>query len=692
MAVSLRSTSCYGSPVLKILFVLVTAILPAIAEEIPLRTLEAVRSLSREETAKGLQVEIEGAVIFVDPREPGIIVYDGTASCWFGAKTPFPDDLKPGSKVRATGRTNLSSYFPNVAEAKAVALGQGNLPEPRPVTRRDLFLPSIDSQWIEIEAVVVGTEEGGLAFTLVVDIDGSIFKADVPLEADTAERVAALMQRRVKLRGIVGTVFNDSYQMTGRHFLIPSFDQIIPIESELREGTSPLKQIAALLQNDQAPDEVTRVTGVVTQLAAGGFYLRDETASTFVHASGNAVHLPGSQVEVEGYASVAPFRPMLRAEKVSMIGKAVLPEPLPLDPSLGIRPILQNERVVIDCEFLAKLEGPHETVMQCRSGDRYFETWLPGPKRYEKALQPYDILRLTGIYEVTTTHPMPRTEWADGFRIHLPGPEAIVLLQTAPWWTSERVLTALGIAIAIILAFFVWTSVLRRRVAAQKAMITRQIERGVVKDERQRIARELHDTLEQELTGLSMQLENATDEVGQENGAAHRSLTLVHRMLQHCRLEARASVSDLRNPDLLARDLPEAMQAALNEQVLEAGAAFEFSLEGSPRPLRSTTQNHLLRIAREAMTNALRHGRPSRIRCILKYAPEGVIVAVEDDGCGFESSKAPPAGHFGLTGMRERANKIHAQFSIIANPGTGTIIRVYLPYSSPEAFPRERKF
>lgn len=422
---------------LKVLFVFLPAILPAFAEEIPLRTPEAVRSLSREESAKGLQVEIEGTVIFVNPNGRGIIVHDGTASCWIGATPPFPDDLKPGSRVRATGRTNPDSYFPNLADAKVVVIGQENLPEPCQVIRRDLFLPSIDSQWIGIEAVVVGTEAGGHNFTLVVDIGGSTFKADVPLQADTAERVAALMQRRVKLSGVVGTVRSEIYQMTGRHFFIPSFDQIIPIEGNVRERTSPPEKIAALLQIDHAPNEVTRVTGVVTQRAAGGFYLRDETASTFVHASGNAVHPPGSLVEVEGLAAVAPFRPMLRAAKVRRLGKSVMPEPLRLDPAFGIRPNLQNERVVIDCEFLAQLEAPQETVLQCRSGDRYFETWLLGPTRYEKNLRSYDKLRLTGIYEVTTTHPMPRTEWADGFRIHLVGPEAVVILQSAPWWTSD---------------------------------------------------------------------------------------------------------------------------------------------------------------------------------------------------------------------------------------------------------------
>lgn len=677
---------------LKTLLALLALISPVYAEEPPLRTLAAVRALSHEEAAKGMPVEIEGTVIFADPNDLGIIVHDGTASCWFGAKTPFPDDLESGSRVRATGRTESGSYFPNIAEAKAVVLGQGNLPEPRHVTGRDLFSPLLDSQWIEIEAVVIGTEEGGLAFTLVVDIEGSTFKADVPMEEDTAKRVAAVMQQRVKLRGIVGTVFNENNQMTGRHFFIPSFDQIILAGTKLPETPLPMKKIAELLQNDHAPNEMTRVTGMVMQQTAGGFYLRDETASAFVHASGNAVHPLGSQVEVEGFAAVAPFRPMLRAAKVRMIGKGELPAAIRIDPSSGIQPNLQNERVVIDCEFLAKLEGPQETVLQCRAGDKYFETWLPGPIRYEKKLKPRDILQLTGIYEVTTTHPMPRTEWADGFRIHLAGPESVVLLRTAPWWTLEREFMALGIAVAVILAFFVWTGVLRRRVAAQREIIIQQVERGVVKDERQRIARELHDTLEQDLTGLSMLLENATEEVGEENGRACRSLTLVHRMLQHCRLEARASVSDLRNPDLLARDLPEAMQAALNDQVGETSAAIDFSVAGPPRPLRSTTQNHLLRIAREALTNALRHGKPSRIRCLLSYAPEGVTLEMEDNGNGFDSSKASPAGHFGLTGMRERANKIQAQFSLISNPGTGTKIRVYLPYSSPEALPRERKF
>jgi signal transduction histidine kinase len=163
-------------------------------------------------------------------------------------------------------------------------------------------------------------------------------------------------------------------------------------------------------------------------------------------------------------------------------------------------------------------------------------------------------------------------------------------------------------------------------------------------------------------------------------------------MLQHCRLEARASVSDLRDPNLLVRDFPEALRESLTHQVDQIGTHLDFSAAGPSTPLRATTQNHLLRIAREGVSNALRHGKASQVRCHLTYSAEGVALEIADNGCGFDASQAVPVGHFGLTGMAERANKIQAQFSLISNPGSGTKIRLYLPYSSPEALPRLSKF
>jgi signal transduction histidine kinase len=662
------------------------------SEVLPLRSIESVRSLSQEEAAKRLKVEIEGTVLFVYSKHRAIILHDGTGSCWVGASSPLNDNIKYGSRVRVTGETYIdSSYLTNIRGATAEYLGEGSIPEPRQASAQDLFSQWIDTQWIQIEALVVGTQEDGLAFTLVLDIAGKIFKADVPLEPDSAQRAAVLMQRRVVFRGVGGTVVNESRQMTDRHFLIPSFDQIIPIETKTSEVLPPSRKIANLLQSDNSPNDVSRVIGTVTQVQKGGFYLRDETASTFVYASGSDVYPAGSQVEVEGFANVSAFRPVLRAWRVDLIERGEKPAALPLTGGLEIQPILHNELVTIDCEFLAMRGGPKETILQCRRGDTYFEAWLPQFDPILSEIKPRDTLRLKGIYEVTTTHPIPRIEWANGFQMNLAGPDAIKILKRAPWWSLDRLLWALGMAMAAILLILVWTNLLRRRVAIQTKIISRQVERSAIKDERQRIARELHDTLEQDLTGLSMQLENALDEIGMVNGPTNRSLTLVHKMLRHCRLEAHASVSDLRNPKLLLKPLAEAMKESLEEKAQETGVSLDFIVEGEPRMLRSTTQNHLLRIAREALNNAHRHGKASRVVCHLSYTAKGVTLEVEDNGRGFDSNHPPPAGHFGLIGMRERANKIHAQFSLTSTPGKGTKIQIHMPYTSPEAVTRERK-
>jgi signal transduction histidine kinase len=687
-----------GAVILRIVALLWMLCLMAGAEGGKLKALAEIRALSHEQASAQLPVEVEGTVIYFDREtknigDPeGLILHDGTAGCYASSQLLFSerDRIHPGTRIRIRGRTKPNSFFPNIGNAEVEILGQGNLPEPSRIGGRELFNRPVDSEWVEVEAVVVGVEPGGLAFTLVVEIDGRTFKAEVPKTKDAQQRAATLMQRRVRLQGVVGTIFNESRQLTGRHFFVPSFDHFIPVESAIPGGSAPLRAINSLLLSDHDIDTPVRVRGVVTQSGSDGFYLRDETASTYVQAAESSGYPAGSQVEIEGFAAVAPFRPFLRAARIERLGETALVAPLRLQSPKKIDAAMHHERVVVDCVFLTLRQGLQETVLQCRKGNNYFEAWLPAPVGPSLSLRPGDQMQLTGIYEVTTTRPMPRIEWADGFRLKLPGGSAVVILATASWWTTERVLMAFGLALAALCVVFIWGWQLRRRVAAQSVIIARQIEQGVIKDERERIARDLHDTLEQDLTGLSMQLGNLAPALDGDLNLAHQQLSLARRMLQHCRSEARASVSDLRNLHLLKRSLPDAMREALPNAAAGSKAVFHFELNGTPQPLRANTQNHLLRIAREAVFNAARHADPDRIEVRLAYDSDGVILEVKDDGKGFDTTRKPPAGHFGLVGMGERANKIHAAFSIESTPGAGTTLRVQLPWSSPVAHPRSR--
>ncbi len=669
------------------------------AAQAPITSIADLRALPYEQAAENLPVDVTGIVTYFDPNvrhmgDPeGLVLHDGSAGSYASSSLPFPgrDRIRPGTRIRVTGVSNPRSYFPNIKNASVEVLGQGELPAPRPLGGRDLFSHTADSDWVEIEAVVVGVEPRGLAFTLVLEIDDRIFKAEIPETKDIQRRAAGLMQRRVRVQGVVGTIFNEALQLTGRHFFVPSIDHIIPLEGRLHAGDAPVQAIASLLQSSYNIEQLVRVRGVVTQSGDSGFYLRDESASTYVQAAEAAEYAPGSIVEVEGFAAVAPFRPVFRAARIQRMGETSLPAPALFDAAKGIDAVLHNDRVAVDCTFVALLLGLEGNVLQCSAGGTVFEAWLPVANRLAHSLKPGDRLRLTGIYEVTTSRPMPRVEWADGFRMHLARGGGIEILARAPWWTPERVLLAFGLAVAVLCIALIWGWQLRRRVAAQSAVISRQIEQGVIKDERERIARELHDTLEQELTGLSIQLGNLAPALDGDPQLAHQRLALARSMLQHCRNESRSSVSDLRDPHLLQRALPDAMRESLPAIASACEARFQFELHGTPQPLRATTQNHLLRIAREAVCNAARHATPRRIEVHLTYDSGAVTLEITDDGVGLDTSRKPPAGHFGLIGMRERANKIHAEFSLESTPGTGTKIRVRLPWSSPVAHPRPRK-
>ena len=114
--------------------------------------------------------------------------------------------------------------------------------------------------------------------------------------------------------------------------------------------------------------------------------------------------------------------------------------------------------------------------------------------------------------------------------------------------------------------------------------------------------------------------------------------------------------------------------------------AVEAVVEGQPRRLPGKIETNLLRIAQEAVTNALKHGKPSRVILCLSFVEQGVELHVEDDGAGFdfEQAMALSAGHFGLLGMRERAERIHAGFKIQSAPGKGTTIKVAADDNLPE--------
>ncbi|MCE3288894.1 MAG: hypothetical protein K0R83_906, partial [Caulobacter sp.] len=196
--------------------------------------------------------------------------------------------------------------------------------------------------------------------------------------------------------------------------------------------------------------------------------------------------------------------------------------------------------------------------------------------------------------------------------------------------------------------------------------------------ERERIARELHDTLLQGVQGLILRFQLIAEELPR-NRPQRRAMEAALDEADTVLGEARDRVQDLRMTDLEAGDLDAALgQLAQSEAGPPPVGVF---VEGEARPLERIAFDELFQIVREALVNARRHAGATCIEIRVRYAPGWLTVAVADDGMGVapEVLKAGRAGHFGLTGMRERARRISARLRIESGPGAGTRVEIGLP-------------
>jgi signal transduction histidine kinase len=646
----------------------------------PLATLSAVRALTAEEAGAGLAVRVEGVVLGIEPgSRVHFFLHDGEAGCFVKVRGGQPGGLAPADRVLVVGTTDPLGFYPSIRDARVTPLGRGGHPPPvRPGPSR-LFAPELDSAWVDVPAVITGYEAGDDRFTLSVEVHGLPFKAELPLEPDSAVRASVLLLRPARLHGVMGTIFNHQRQMTDRHFFVPSLDFILPLAGAGPEEAPQPRSIARLLAGDTGPHLRVRIVGTVTQTAAGGFYLRDDSGSTFVQAAGGLAVAPGQVVEVEGYAAVAPFRPVVRASRVAATGILSAVAPIPFDPPAADPAPLHAERVTLVAEFLGSHRGRRETILQFQSGGRFFEALLPGDAGPAAKPRPGDRVRLDGICELTTTHALPRPAWVDGFRIHLPAGGGLAIVARAPWWNTRRLLMALGLTSGAAATGLLATWVLRRQVKHQLAVISGRLRAEAVAGERDRMARELHDTLEQQLSGVALQLDSLDHAVRENPAAATETLSLARRMLRFTRAEARRSVWDLRSQVLEEEGLAAALRALGETTAAAGGPRVEVQVTGAGGVLPPRVDFHLLRIAQEAATNALKHARARRIDIHLDHQPARVALTIRDDGDGFDpaaAGQARPAPHFGLLGMRERAARIGALIEVDSAPGRGCTVRV----------------
>jgi PAS domain S-box-containing protein len=214
--------------------------------------------------------------------------------------------------------------------------------------------------------------------------------------------------------------------------------------------------------------------------------------------------------------------------------------------------------------------------------------------------------------------------------------------------------------------------------AIQLTRLSVQSRQSAVTAERNRMARDIHDTLAQGFTGVIIQLEAAGEAMSQSRTEiVSDHLNQAGDLARESLREARRSVQALRPQALDEKQLSEALKDLVKKMTSGTTVKAEFTSQGEQQKIPPEWETELLRIGQEVLTNVLRHARASQFNVMLVFDSREIRLNLRDDGCGFDPKRRHEG--FGLQGMRERAEGMGGQFSIESANGKGTMISIILP-------------
>lgn len=636
---------------------------------------DQVRQLTVEQAALGYRVRVRG-VVTDDVPAPDFFVQDSTAGVYVeGAKSAtFPHHF--GDLIEVEGITGPGKFAPVIVETKSRVLGKADVPKTRVYSFDELSDGQLDSQWVRVRGIVraisidrTSWRETTLAMRVASGGGQVTVRVPIPSEQDFSPWVDS----EVLLEGVCGSLFNAQRQLSAVLLYVPRLSLVTVESHALPVPISSLLTFAPGLGIQHR----VRVRGVVGYQQLGkALFLQAEGRGLRVLTEQDTKLNVGDVVDALGFPTTGESAPVLKDAMVYRVGSQAPLIPVPLDLRV---PWERYDGAFVETEalLLGRDPQPDGTRLLLQQGQSVFDATLSPAERADHLLSvPLNSqVRVTGICLVQSGG-----LWAvpQSFRILLRSPQDLVVLHAPSWWTVRHTLWVLGIAIGALMLVTAWIVVLGRRLREQMDLIRQKIRSGAVLQERNRIARELHDNLEQGLAGITMQLDLAVDCFQQAPNVAREALEAARNMSRHSMVDARRSVWDLRCDLLEQGDLVSALRQTV-QPVSRDGVKVDVSVTGDPVRLPTSIEMNLLRIGQEAVANAVKHGRPRMVNARLQFDEHKVRLSVTDDGRGFHPQDGAPSGHFGLLDMQERARSMGCILQVESEPERGTTVVVEIP-------------
>lgn len=658
----------------------------------PIESIGEILKKGHEPGYEGRRVHVTGVVTYSEPNWRLTFIQDATGGIYiFGDRQVLTEQgVAPGRLVTVKGRIGRGRMRPiivgmgsNYLVTEVQAIGSGPLPEPLKLTADKLDSAEVNSQWAEVRGRVKTLRLLDDRASLDLDIDGKSFEVMLPNYTRTDLLPRHLQGLDIEARGVMAATWNAQEKFEKAQLLVPSMAYIL-VQPRALDAlfNAPARTIGSLIAASSEGNR-TRLVGVLTaQLPGLGFFLRDATGATWVETQQPTGVAAGRLVDVVGLEIAVAGRSALRDAYVRPVTSNAVVNIQPAQ-SIDLRHTTpkHGDWMRVGGIVVEVLRGTSESILRLRNRENVFSARVRAGESDSRVLDSW----VPGA-EIELTGTVVDGDWAVDESIRLPGAWRLLvdavsdvrLVKPPPWWTHERLMgAAIALGIGAISAC-VFAFLLRRQVRVQSETIAEQRARVALSEERGRISRELHDSLEQYLTGLSIQLDAVSAKLGGTSSDIKRLVDTAQQMVRHGHADTRAAIWELRARALENAGLVQALEELL--PLAASGLPVKVLIQATQAPIQlpGNIEHHLLRIAQEAVTNSIKHAKAKTIEVIVSVVRNDLKLTIRDDGIGFVPGKLDPMVHsgLGLIGMRERAEKIGGRLRVQSEPSCGTCVEV----------------
>ena len=652
---------------------------------------EQIRALTPAQSGQGIPVKLRGVVVDESqPREHAVIFADQTASIYVSAGPNLFASYHPRDLLEISGVTSKGEFAPCVIATNVVARERGNavVPPPHPTTYQDLITGALDAQYVEISGVVRQTfppSHGDETWRISLAANGGVIPIRIPLPQDPQIAPDA----EVTVQAVCLYQFNKRRQALNPVLQVPHGRKVrVDKPAPPQPFDVPLQSLGSLLQfSPQTPfGHRIHVHGVVTLCHPDALvWIHDDASGLRLQTEQTDDLQPGDEIEVLGFPGYGASAPVLEDAIYKKTGNSAPPAPLTItnvtdaydhqDDLLSIEATLTDIQPVIN-----------GVVLTLEHNNTVFKAILKLP--FHPNVQPNwqlgSIVRSAGICDIVydSAKPVMGVWHPQSFQLLMRSPADLTILEAPSWWNPTHLILVLSFFIAGLIVVGVgaaWAARLRLKEQDRNRKMA-EAEFTAVLSERNRLAREIHDTLAQGFTATLLQLQLVRNAAKKDRDSLANHLDITEQLIRSNLREARNSIWQMSPQVLETGDLVTSLKDILKQLSQGVVATTHFEVRGRERRLPPIVESNVLRLGQEAITNAVKHAGATSLTVTMEFQDDQIVLVVRDDGRGFDPANPPRSeGGFGLIGMQGRAKEIKGKLEIRSTPNQGTELILSIP-------------